>query len=153
VIAMEYVRDGRAPVPESETTSRVMSANRGKDTSPELHLRRALRANSLGGYRVHWKDAPGRPDISYPGRKLAIFVNGCFWHRCPHCDLPLPKSHVEFWQEKFKRNKERDSRKVKELMVRGWRTLTVWECEIDDDLVAVISRIAELHQYEEEESF
>lgn len=142
---MEYLRDGRAPIPESEMTSKVMSANKGRDTGPELTLRKALWANGLKGYRVHKKDVPGRPDISYPGRMLAIFVHGCYWHRCPHCDLPLPKSHMEFWKEKFERNKERDARKVKELEERGWRTLVVWECEINEDLESVMSRVAELY--------
>ena len=67
--------------------------------------RKTLREIGLSGYRLHWKKAAGRPDIAYPGRKIAIFVHGCFWHRCPYCDLPLPKSHPEFWSEKFKRNK------------------------------------------------
>lgn len=76
-----YVRDKRSPVPKSEATSRVMSANRGRDTGPELLLRRALRAAGHRGYRLHYKKAPGRPDISYVSRKIAIFVHGCFWHR------------------------------------------------------------------------
>ena len=76
-----YVRDKRSPVPKSEAASRVMSANRGRDTGPELRLRRALWAAGRRGYRLHYKKAPGRPDIAYPSRKIAIFVHGCFWHR------------------------------------------------------------------------
>lgn len=127
---MGYIRDGRAPIPESEITSRTMSANKGKDTGPELILRKALRKVGLSGYRLHWKKATGRPDIAYPGRKIAIFVHGCFWHRCPYCDLPLPKSHSEFWSEKFKRNKERDVKKILNLEESGWKVLIFWECEI-----------------------
>lgn len=145
VTDMEYLRDGRAPIPESETTSRVMSANRGKDTSPEKTLRMALRDGGLSGYRLHWKGAPGRPDIAYPGKKLAIFVHGCYWHRCPNCDLSMPKSHTGFWAEKFERNRERDSRKVKELEAEGWRTLVVWECELQENLADVVKRIEEAH--------
>lgn len=93
---MEYLRDGRAPIPDSEITSRVMSSNKGKNTKPEILMRDALRQIGIPGYRLHWKKAPGRPDIAYPGKKIAIFVHGCYWHRCPHCDLPLPKTNTEF---------------------------------------------------------
>ncbi len=138
--------DNRNPPPSSEVTSKVMRANKGKGTGPELILRRALREAGLGGYRLNWKKAPGRPDIAYPGRKVAIFVNGCFWHRCPHCDLPLPKSHTEFWKQKFDRNVERDERKREELRDQGWKVLTVWECEIEGDLSSVIDHISEVVQ-------
>lgn len=138
---MKYLRDDRAPVPEKETTSRVMRANRGKDTGPEMTLRRALRESGLAGYRLHWKKAPGRPDLAYPGRRLAIFVHGCFWHRCPNCDLPMPRSHTDYWRTKFKRNQERDARMLKELEDEGWRAIVVWECEIKDDMGVVLKRI------------
>ena len=69
-----------------------MRANRARNTGPELRLRKALREAGLGGYRLNWKKAPGRPDIAYPGRKVAIFVHGCYWHHCPRCypNLPSP---------------------------------------------------------------
>ena len=122
-----------------------MSANRGKDTKPEMVLRKALRDHGMAGYRLHWKKAPGRPDISYPGRKLAIFVHGCYWHRCPHCDLPLPKSNTDFWEAKFDRNVERDAKKVEALEDGGWHVLTIWECEIYTDLKGIIHRIIMAH--------
>ena len=130
---MGYLRDGRAPIPESEATSRVMSANRGKNTGPELTLKKALREAGLSGYRLHWKKAPGRPDIAYPGRKVAVFIHGCFWHRCPHCDLLPPKSNTDFWSKKFRRNKKRDAEKVRALEAKGWNVLVIWECEINED--------------------
>jgi DNA mismatch endonuclease (patch repair protein) len=139
----EYIRDGRAPIPKSEITSRVMSANRGKDTKPELLLRSALREVGLGGYRLHWKKAPGRPDIAYPGRKIAIFVNGCFWHRCPKCDLPLPKSHTQFWKKKFERNVERDACKKRALEDEGWKVLVFWECEVKKDVGGLALKVTE----------
>lgn len=139
----KYMRDGRAPIPESETTSRVMSANIGRGTKPELTLRRALRQIGLLGYRLHWKKVPGRPDIAYARKKVAIFVHGCFWHRCPHCNLPLPKSHTNFWRNKFERNKERDEQKIRELEVTGWYVIVVWECQIKNDLSGVVKRIKE----------
>jgi len=107
-----------------------MQANRGKNTKPELALRRLLREAGYPGYRLHWKKAPGHPDIAYPGRKVAIFVNGCFWHRCPYCQLALPKSNQEYWEAKFAANIQRDSRKAAELRANGWTVMTVWECEL-----------------------
>lgn len=96
-----------------------------------------------GGYRLHWKKAPGRPDICYPGRKVAIFVNGCFWHRCPICQPPLPKSNVRFWKRKFALNAERDERKVRALEELGWTVVTVWECEIKDTPETAVSRVVD----------
>jgi DNA mismatch endonuclease (patch repair protein) len=121
-----------------------MQANRGKDTSPELLLRRALREAGLSGYRLHWSQAPGRPDIAYPGRKVAIFVNGCFWHRCPHCDPPHPKANRQFWADKFAENCARDQRKSRELEESGWKVLTVWECRLKSNLVSVIAEVEQV---------
>ena len=114
----------------SEATRHVMQANKSKNTKPELMVRRALREAGMPGYRLHWKKCPGRPDICYPGRKVAIFVNGCFWHRCPHCNMPDPKSNVEFWKAKFARNVERDQRNYSTLVSEGWTVLVVWECAL-----------------------
>ena len=136
-----YIRDGRSPIPENEAVSRVMSSNRAKDTKPELLLRKALWNVGLRGYRLHWKKAPGRPDIAFPGRKVAIFVNGCFWHRCPHCNLPLPKTNTGFWKEKFGKNVQRDTLKVEHLEKDGWHVLTVWECKVKDDMTNVLKSI------------
>lgn len=129
------------PPASSAATRKTMQANRGKNTKPELELRRLLREAGYPGYRLHWKKAPGRPDIAYPGRKVAIFVNGCFWHRCPHCSPPFPKSHPEFWAAKFAANQERDRRKVSELEEAGWTVLTVWECEVSSSASATIESI------------
>lgn len=131
---IHYMRDGRAPIPEKPLTSKVMRANKAKDTKPEVLLRKALRELGLVGYRLHYKKVPGRPDIAFVGKKLAIFVNGCFWHRCPYCDLPLPKSNTDWWNEKFERNIKRDQIKVEELERSGWKVLVVWECEIKTQL-------------------
>lgn len=121
---------GPAPPATSLAVSRSMKGNRGKNTAPELELRRLLREAGYPGYRLHWKKAPGHPDIAYPGRKVAIFVNGCFWHRCPTCNPPLPKSNADFWERKFELNRERDCRKAEALESAGWRVIVVWECEI-----------------------
>jgi len=134
------------PIPESTSAAvtKSMKGNRGRDTRPEVELRRLLREAGFPGYRLHWKKAPGHPDIAYPGRKVAIFVNGCFWHRCPHCNPPLPKSHVDYWHKKFDLNIERDARKTAELEGAGWTVVTVWECKLRDDPSSVIARLSEV---------
>jgi len=111
-----------------------MRSNKGQGTGPELALRRALRDMGAGGYRLNWKKAPGRPDICYPGRKLSVFVHGCFWHRCPRCDLPIPENNRDHWQQKFEKNVERDRMKKKLLEDDGWTVIIVWECELSEDL-------------------
>src|ERR1035437_140225 len=136
-----YVRDRRSPTPKSEFVSRVMSANKAKNSKPEMSLRKALWKAGLRGYRLHHKRVPGRPDISFVGKKLAIFVHGCFWHRCPVCDYALPKTNVEFWKAKFERNIQRDQRKKSDLEKRGWKVLTFWECELQKDTASVINRV------------
>lgn len=119
-----------------------MRANVAKNTSPELRVRAMLRKSGFPGYRLHWRGAPGRPDIAYPGRRVAIFVNGCFWHRCPKCKPPAPKSNADFWNRKFALNAERDARKVRELEASGWTVFTVWECETRDD--AALARVLDV---------
>ena len=107
-----------------------MQANKSKNTKPELLVRQALRAAGLTGYRIHWKKVPGHPDICFVGRHVAIFVHGCYWHRCPYCALPRPRSHREFWEAKFARNRERDARDISELVAAGWTVIVVWECRL-----------------------
>ena len=125
-----------------------MQGNKRQNTKPELLVRQRLRAAGLTGYRLQWKKAPGRPDIAFPGRKIAIFVNGCFWHRCPHCNPSTPKRNTEFWEAKFRRNVERDARAITELKELGWTPITIWECElkrdkIDETMARVIATINE----------
>ncbi|AEB07685.1 DNA mismatch endonuclease Vsr [Coriobacterium glomerans PW2] len=123
-------------------TRKTMQANKRSDTKPELLVRKRLRKAGLTGYRLQWRDAPGRPDIAFPGRRIAIFVNGCFWHRCPHCNPGVPKHNVEFWQAKFRRNIERDARAITELRALGWQAITIWECELADARIeATMARV------------
>ncbi len=112
-----------------------MQGNKRANTKPEMLVRQRLREAGLTGYRLQWKKAPGRPDIAFPGRKIAIFVNGCFWHRCPHCNPSMPKRNIEFWEAKFKRNIERDARALAELEQMGWQAITLWECELKRDRI------------------
>jgi DNA mismatch endonuclease (patch repair protein) len=128
----KYLRDGRSPIPQREITSRIMSSIKAKNTKPEMLFRKALNKQDLGGYRLHPKNVPGRPDICYITKRLAIFVHGCYWHRCPYCKPEMPKTHVRFWRQKFLANIKRDRKKEKELIKNGWRVVTVWECQIEN---------------------
>lgn len=97
-----YLRDKRSPRPKSETVSRVMSANRAKDTRPEIVLRRMLWQAGARGYRLHHKRLPGRPDIAFVSKRVAIFVNGCYWHHCPKCNhLRLTINYLLFPSIRF----------------------------------------------------
>lgn len=119
----------QAPSATNEHVRKSMRGNKRRDTKPELLMRKRLREAGLTGYRLDWKVA-GHPDIAWPGKKVAVFVHGCFWHRCPHCKPSAPKSHVEYWTVKFERNVERD-RECREALERdGWRVHVVWECEL-----------------------
>ncbi len=112
--------------------SAVMARVKGRDTAPEIIVRRLLRR--LGaGYRLHRRDLPGSPDIVMAGRKLAIFVHGCFWHGhdCPR-GARVPKANRDYWLAKVARNRARDDVAQTALTERGWRVLTVWECELKD---------------------
>ncbi|WP_228729656.1 MULTISPECIES: very short patch repair endonuclease [Xanthomonas] len=106
-----------------------MRAVRGKNTTPELIVRRM--AHRLGArFRLYRKDLPGTPDLVFPSRRLCIFVNGCFWHRHEGCRLATtPSSNVNFWQEKFARNMQRDEEKARQLKLAGWKVETIWQCE------------------------
>lgn len=113
----------------SEATHKSMQGNKSSNTKPELLVRKRLWEAGLRGYRLHWK-APGHPDVAWPGKKVALFVNGCFWHRCPHCNPSVPKKNVEYWVVKFETNQERDARKIRELEEAGWTVHVVWECQL-----------------------
>jgi DNA mismatch endonuclease, patch repair protein len=114
--------------------SERMSRVRGRDTKPELAVRRLLHRMGYR-YRLHAQDLPGRPDIVFRGRRRAIFVHGCFWHRHPSSTCPLarlPKSRLDFWLPKLEGNRARDLQNVERLEALGWRVLLVWECELRD---------------------
>lgn len=113
----------------SAATHASMQGNKSKDTKPELLVRERLREAGLGGYRLQWK-APGRPDVAWPGKKVCLLINGCFWHRCPKCKPPMPKKNLEYWVPKFRRNVERDAQNIAKLEEQGWRVHVIWECEL-----------------------
>lgn len=119
--------------PLSDGVRKCMRSNRSKGTSPEIRVRKALRETGYPGYRLNWKKAPGKPDICYPGRKIAIFVNGCFWHQCPLCKPPLPKHNSDYWIPKLERNVQRDKEEIASLESEGWTVMVVWECQLKRD--------------------
>lgn len=115
-----------------EQRSRNMAAVHGKNTSPELRVRRVL--HSMGfRFRLNRKDLPGKPDIVLPKYQLCIFVHGCFWHGHEGCSRSKrPATNKEFWNKKINGNMERDKYNIKKLEEEGWKTLTLWTCEIKD---------------------
>lgn len=118
-----------APPASNYAVHKSMQGNKRKDTKPELLVRERLREAGLGGYRLQWK-VPGRPDVAWPGKKVCLFINGCFWHRCPHCRPSTPAKNVEYWEAKFKRNVERDEKNLRALKADGWKVHVVWECQL-----------------------
>lgn len=119
-----------ADVVDPATRSRMMSGIRGKNTRPELLLRKALHRAGFR-FRLHDTKLPGKPDLVLPKFRAVIFVHGCFWHRhegCYWCSVPT--SNADFWSEKFRKNVERDRRQVELLRQAGWRVGTVWECAL-----------------------
>ena len=122
--------------------SAVMRAVRSRDTGAELAVRAILRALAPG-YRLHRADLPGKPDIVYGRRKLAIFVHGCFWHGhdCAR-GARMPKTNMNYWRAKIARNRARDATTLAALEGMGWRALAVYECELKDP-AALGARLAE----------
>src|SRR5690606_2263081 len=112
--------------------SRVMGAVKSKDTKPEMTVQRLV--YSMGyRYRLHIASLPGKPDLVFHGRRKVIFVHGCFWHghSCRRGNR-IPKTNNSYWQQKISRNKQRDNAHIAELKLRGWETLTIWECELKE---------------------
>jgi DNA mismatch endonuclease (patch repair protein) len=109
-----------------------MSRIRGKDTAPEMRVRRA--AHALGyRFRLHRKDLAGTPDMVFPKFQTALFIHGCFWHCHGYRNSSLPKSRPEYWRARFSKNMARDTRNVTELERLGWKVAVIWECETRDD--------------------
>lgn len=116
-----------------ETRSYVMSQIKGKDTKPEIIVRKYLFSKGLR-FRKNDKRYPGSPDIVLPKYKTIVFVHGCFWHLHDGCKhAVMPKSNVDYWKKKLYGNKERDERNQKELEEMGWNVITVWECQLKKD--------------------
>ena len=126
----------RVPSPPASNYAvhKSMQGNKRTNTKPELLVRERLRKAGLTGYRLQWK-VPGHPDIAWPGKRVAIEVRGCFWHRCPHCKPSAPKKNVEYWEAKFARNVERDAENVHKLEEMSWRVHVIWECQLKKNAI------------------
>lgn len=119
-----------ADVVDQQTRSRMMAGIRGKNTKPEMVVRRALHAEGFR-YRLHVASLPGRPDIVLPKHRAVVLVHGCFWHRHEGCRFATtPATRSEFWEEKFRQNVVRDRKSEQALRALGWRVATLWECDI-----------------------
>jgi DNA mismatch endonuclease (patch repair protein) len=113
-----------------EERSALMSKIKGKDTKPEIIVRKFLFSKGFR-YRIHDPRYPGSPDIILPRYKTAVFVNGCFWHGHKDCKAAhIPESNREYWENKIERNRKRDVRKNRLLKAEGWRVIVVWECKL-----------------------
>ena len=122
-----------------EQRSKNMSQIRSKDTSIELKVRKYL--FSLGyRYRVNYKELPGKPDIVFTKKKIAIFIHGCYWHghNCNSRYAHISKSNTNYWNTKIQRNQERDKRNIEQLEKDGWKVIVLWECEIKDNFEFII---------------
>jgi DNA mismatch endonuclease (patch repair protein) len=118
-----------------------MSGIRGKDTQPEMRVRRRLHAAGLR-YRLHVKELPGQPDMAFIGARTAVFVHGCFWHQHPGCRMAAkPGTNIEFWQAKLRSNVVRDAKVQRALEASGWTVVVVWECSRDDEIEVLLQRL------------
>jgi len=133
---------GSIPRASSSSVRKVMIANKGRDTGPELVLRRGLREAGIGGYRVNYRIGRRRLDVSYVSRKIAVQVHGCFWHNCPVCQLPIPKSHTAYWRRKFFINRRRDEETSRQLRAEGWIVLEFWEHELKARVHRCVATVA-----------
>ena len=125
-------------VVDKATRSRMMSGIRGKDTKPELIVRRFLHRAGLR-FRLHAK-LPGKPDLVLPKHRAAVFVHGCFWHRHEGCRYATtPANNAAAWQEKFAANVRRDAKVRQQLEELGWRVLVIWSCELDERRLAKLA--------------
>ena len=114
-----------------EQRSYNMSMIRAANTKPEIALRKLLFARGIRGYRLHY-ELMGKPDVVFPKRKVAVFIDGCFWHKCPKCFV-RPVTRRKFWEKKIDSNTKRDKIVNRELKKKGWKVLRIWEHEIKNE--------------------
>jgi len=119
-----------------------MSRVRAKNTGPEAKIRKMLIANGIRGYRLHY-NLPGKPDIVFTKKKIAIFIDGCFWHKCPVC-FQEPETRKDFWMNKIQSNVDRDKKVDKQLKDEGWTVLRFWEHDVRKKPDAIIKKISKI---------
>jgi DNA mismatch endonuclease (patch repair protein) len=131
-----------ADIVDQSTRSRMMSGIRGRDTRPEMQVRRGLHALGLR-YRLHARALPGCPDLVLSGPGVAVFVHGCFWHGHDRCRyFRVPATRQDFWKGKLRKNQERDQRNLSLLQAQGWRVAVVWECAVRHGSPALFAEVA-----------
>ncbi|MCX7299345.1 MAG: very short patch repair endonuclease [Rhodobacterales bacterium] len=119
-----------------------MAAIKGRDTKPELIVRSGLHQRGLR-FRLHRRDLPGRPDLVFPSRRIAVFVHGCFWHAHDNCSyFTLPATEPERWRAKLDGNSARDRRNQAALEALGWRVIIIWECELRNGAAKRLDEVA-----------
>jgi len=136
-----------ADVHDKETRSYNMSQIKGKNTKPEILVRKFLFSKGFR-YRLHVKNLPGKPDIVLPKYKTIIFINGCFWHGHENCKyFVIPKTRTEWWLDKINRTKQRESENFLQLSESGWKIVTIFECELKGNKLnkTLIKLLDELH--------
>ena len=134
-LSSDAVTDTRTP----EQRRRIMAAVRGKNTSPEVSLRKALHAAGVRGWRCHYKRAPGMPDLAWVGRRVAVFVDGAFWHG--HPSQYKPGRHGAYWDDKIRRNVERDRAADAALAELGWTVVRLWDFDVRRNLAGSVETI------------
>lgn len=127
-----------------ESVNKGIQKVRNKDTKIELKVRKALWHKGLR-YRKNYRELIGTPDIAFPSQRLVVFLDSCFWHGCP-IHFRKPKSNQKFWNEKIKRNRERDAEQTEHYVCQGWVILRFWEHEIHSDFDRVINNIVDTYQ-------
>jgi len=130
-----------SPQPLNSSVSKSMRSNKGKNTGPEKKIREYLKYYGLRHYKLNKKGLPGTPDVCFMEEKIAIFINGCFWHRCPFCNHTLPKHNRTYWKNKFIRNQLRDAANRKMLKKMGWKPMIIWECKLKYHPASQMKRI------------
>ena len=126
-----------------EKRSEIMKKVKSKNTSVEIKFRQELWKSGIRGWRTCQKGIPGKPDVVYKGRKIAIFVDGCFWHGCPVCDRS-PKSGDKYWENKINKNAARDKENEEKLIKEGWKVIRFWEHEVNKNVAGCVLRVKEL---------
>ena len=128
-----------------EDRRKTMRSVKGKGTSLERRLFAMLAGMGLSGWKKNVSDITGKPDVVFPQERVLIFVDGCFWHGCPHCNRKLPVTNREYWERKVKRNVERDKRNTQALVDSGWCVIRIWEHEMQDTTIRnrIRSRVRE----------
>lgn len=126
------------------TRSRIMAAVKSKgNRSTERKLRMRLAQRGIGGWRLHAADLPGTPDFTFDREKVAVFVDGCFWHGCPRC-CRMPQANADYWMTKIEGNKRRDRSVDRKLKQMGWKVARLWEHQIRNDPAKALARIVRL---------